>query len=595
MSNNLSKWTEGLLDKTIINDFIELSNKSSLELSKYIPFIRITPIELDGATIKKQNEDNCLTIYLTQSQIQSKNLKGKLGFKNLSMSTEGEPIGIIFAIHLEFDILDPSILNDYNIARLFTLATNLKIEFGWGNHIWDYKSHNTVKDADDHGVNGYEMYSQVNLVEPTINEKGIINIKVKTLSTNATLLMDIKKDNYFNIFGIYGHVKHVKLDTSALTEYGGIWASKNKPEEKIRTPQETEGINPGKTLLSTLSTSGTILPDSTINLQDLILYINSQIKNTMLTKVMTNNNKIILDEKEIPIQSLNTFGKKITLKDSSKSNAQLKDIDIDINIIVQLYNSTDTLVSFLNGLCDSINENSLDTLNLQVQTSLPSGNDIIITNVTQIGKKKQEDFKNNILEHKDQYLPINIMGKNNIIKSLSFPQNLSDGGRFLQGYIDMGGVPGTTSEKTKAITVFNYSDNKEALVTKKDDEWFSYDWKTQWTIEQSSKIKSNKLGSPTKNPKKIEENKNTIQRAKTQNASIFFLPYKLEATFFGFSGLWTGSRLYIDNDCPIPFFKETVWRITSLTHDLTSSGWEVSISAVLEYNKTIMNFMDRVK
>ena len=77
--------------------------------------------------------------------------------------------------------------------------------------------------------------------------------------------------------------------------------------------------------------------------------------------------------------------------------------------------------------------------------------------------------------------------------------------------------------------------------------------------------------------------------------TLKYLPYTMSATILGFSDIWMGTRILLDETTKIPLFRDTVWRITELSQNLSDNQWTTTFTAICEYNKSLDELNEEFK
>lgn len=586
MPDALELWTHGTVDSEITQWFQHLSNMSTIELSQLIPFIRITPIIVVGTNIVEEKD----SIDFSTQQIYTENLKGKYALKGMNLRTAGEPAGVMFTIDMDIDVFDLSLLehsdrNLDNISYLLSLNNYIKIEFGWGSQFkWNRQPSTNINNANNHYGRGAELFGAVGFTDVSISENAIITIKIKISAVGNIVLNDFSLDSLFNI--IIDDIPSTETFETRKGWFGRIFSKHDYRAKKG------------------------------ISLSSLFTYIKNQMEEAGLNKIGV----VIPDiNTNMKLKNIEPFRNSINATTGLKPNTNnptVGDIVISDDAIKDIYSKSNNLRNFIKNICKLINEESVGTLTLQAIALPPSGAKIQITNQAQVDKglsksqgdmsaserrneqnKKRENQKAEILSYakSGKYLNLKFYTGNTIVKNISFQSDISDAGKNSQLFVDMGQIANTTPIELRRFIDKWYipegyaeigppTEQQQAEIQQQRENLYNQSYKN--ILSEISKI-SIGIKSPGDINKLIDDFHKTIKSIEIQDQSLKYLPYKFDATIIGLTGIWNGTRIYLDNDCPIPFLKNTVWRITELSHELTPESWTTTFSAAMEYSKYI--------
>lgn len=551
MPSQFERYSFGIISEEVNKWVKKLENSGTLYLSSLAPFIRITPIKTFGSNIIDANTTKPLNFNL--SQLLTPNLKGNYALKNMDVELYGD-IGSLFRINLNIDIFDSNLLENSDISSLFKLGTNAKIEFGWSDPeaAWEFKLGNKITDTVSHNGKGQELYGVVTMLNIDISERNIISVYIQLTSTSSQISNDFKLDSLF------------KLDSQKFKEeYFAV--SQKAP----RATDDSLGRGKRKS-------------KPAISLYNLFVQLEDSIKNKIKTIGL---NSISIPEYDLtfPIvnadQTLNpSLNPYVGIKQNTP-NPTVGDIMITVEKILEIKENSNTVKSFINNLCQEININSLQTLDLKPIARPPAGNIISIINNT--SARDINSSKTTIASEKDvdKYLQLSYYTGNTIIKSIIFSSDLSGAGKNIQNAIEMQSIQGASPIEVIQFMKTWYNDKSEDYETAAN----------QLIAEPQEKLDEILELYPNMNDKlTIYKNfQEVIKKQNVKNNALKYLPYTLNCGVLGISDIWLGTRVWFDENTSISILKNTLWRITSLKHNISPGAWNTEFSAVCEYNEII--------
>lgn len=250
-----------------------------------------------------------------------------------------------------------------------------------------------------------------------ISERNIISVYIQLTSTSSQISNDFKLDSLF------------KLDSQKFKEeYFAV--SQKAP----RATDDSLGRGKRKS-------------KPAISLYNLFVQLEDSIKNKIKTIGL---NSISIPEYDLtfPIvnadQTLNpSLNPYVGIKQNTP-NPTVGDIMITVEKILEIKENSNTVKSFINNLCQEININSLQTLDLKPIARPPAGNIISIINNT--SARDINSSKTTIASEKDvdKYLQLSYYTGNTIIKSIIFSSDLSGAGKNIQNAIEMQSIQGAS-------------------------------------------------------------------------------------------------------------------------------------------------------
>lgn len=551
MPTQFERYNFGIISPETKEWIKKLESGDILFLNSLAPFIRITPIEIYGNYIK--NISTSKPINFNISQINSQNFKGDFALKQLTTELYSEAASL-FKINIDIDIFDYSILESSEISSLFRLGTNAKIEFGWGNQeaIWDFKLDSKLDQLNLHHGKGHELYGIVSMINIDINENNIISVSVQFTSASTQITNDFKLDSVFHL-----NSQKFKNDYFVVSQ---------------KAPRATDdSLGRGKRKSS-----------PAISLYNLFTQIENSIKERAKIYGL---DSLTVPEYDLSFKLLNTDQ---TLNPSlspciginqNVSNPSVGDIMITIDTILELKENSNTVKSFINNICEAINENSLQTLELQAISRPPSGHIISIVNNTSTVDISTSNTNIASNENIKKYLNLSFFTGNTIVKNISFTSDLSDGGKNIQNAIELQAIQGATPIELIEFLKTWYRD-KTTDYKKTANQLLAEPYEV---LDEIMELYPN-IGEKQSIYRQFQ---NIIKNMKIKNNSLKYLPYKLNCTTLGISDIWLGTRLWFNEIVPVPLLKETLWRLTSVKHSISNGEWITEFDGVCEYNRLI--------
>lgn len=558
----LTRFNYGTVNENVLNWWSKtLPSLSTLDLSGLVPFIRLTPVTVIDSTIV----DHAKAVYIDFSSQQQhrNNLRAKYGLKQLQLDVLGDA-GSIYRIELEFDIYDLSVLEtsdtDVSLAELARLNSIIKVEFGWGAYSWEPNTQYTnINDVGSHYGKGFELFGVVTFADPSIDQE-ITTLNIKLTSVGNPIMNDFKLDTLFD------------LNPELLTKVSPNSFVAKKVFLDAAAGRETEGDN-------TIVTSA-------VSLRKLFDEFSKSIKQNVqilgLTKleiptIITTN----------PIQEkANMFPAiqdKVGLSGEKPVNGYtVGDLMITIESLQQIKNESSSPKNFINGVCEFINQALYGQINLQAHALPPSGQIIEIINIASVDKPADSDstpIGDNIQSGIDNYLPLRFSVGNTIIKSMRFPSDLSESGKNIQQAVELGTVQGSTPDEIRDF-ISTWYDPSPEKIKEIEDKTNGF---PKSVVEEIVRLNPS-LKEKGQLSKMWDEMRTIVKNMKIADNAIKYMPYKLEASLLGISDIWWGTRVYINEECPIPWFRKSIWRITNLSHTLVPGSWTTTINGVCEYN-----------
>jgi hypothetical protein len=324
-----------------------------------------------------------------------------------------------------------------------------------------------------------------------------------------------------------------------------------------------------------------------ILLKDLIQYLTEKIKENKDFNTIINEFDFSVELEIDNIQNLKSIDKNILLKDGGNS---VGDFFITIKKVDELYAESTTYKKFINNILKIINKAYETELNLNfIQT--PQGNVSVI-------KDKAED-STNVWNNKEKYLTLDFGKKNNLCSSISFSSDLDDARKNIEIYTNVAQIKGATPNQLKSFAI-TWLYDKET--------WNNFDENEKNTIIQNlnkdtpdellkvllEETDLKQLAEDEKNDA-IKEIKSIVINKEIRNNTIRYMPYKISATLFGISDIWTGTNIYLDENFINPLHQNTIWQITDIKHSLSGGDWQVSIEAGLIFDKKMDELTKKIE
>ena len=135
------------------------------------------------------------------SQMKSENFTGDYALKSFDLTIQNNT-GTTFEITLQFDVFNLDVFekdSDSGLYYLANLNSRLKLEFGWGNYMWDYENSKTISKTKSHSGKGQELYCAVADSNVNIGNDQVITFTVTLISPASLILKNWPNDFRFNL------------------------------------------------------------------------------------------------------------------------------------------------------------------------------------------------------------------------------------------------------------------------------------------------------------------------------------------------------------------------------------------------------------
>lgn len=547
-------WCTGEIDSNILEFWKELKSLN-LELSSLIPFFRISHI-----TYKPKSDGDIKEILpfkkfnFIKSQLKSENLKGYYGIESFDLEVTGTA-NSLYKGSMTIKIYDLDLIENKkdNIHKLLNLGENVMIDFGWSKWDWGEIKPGNIDDLIYHGGRGHTIFAKVSGRDISFDEENVMEIQLNFTSSTYNLMNNKQLQNL------------VEIEWDEVENIIEIHTAKQGSFQWFR------------------NFLGKLFGKNAIKLKHLFDYLITKIKNTnqidMITGVIDTNIPVDKDE----------------IKDSIDPNIILDggtvgDFIVTIKLIDEIYDKSKTFRKFINNILKKINKAYNGDLNLEL-IKTPKGSESLVED-----KAQDADY---LWKNRKKYLKLDFGNKNSLVQTISFSSDLSEGMKTQEVYSNTSQIKGATPTMLKSfVTTWIYGEEKwesldedvknhivEKLSEKEPDKLL------KTLLEESSLYPSQNV---EEQKEFISTLKNVVKNRQIRDNSIRYMPYKMSATLFGISDIWTGSNIYLDENFINPIHKNTVWKVTDVKHSISDNNWTISIDAQLIYRKKWHEFAAKI-
>lgn len=555
----LEKWTTGIIDQEVLDFWNDLKSKSSLALSSYLPFVRISYYKLNPDDTTRIDDEKTILyseFNFQQSQLKSEKNLGKYGLTDLNMEVAGKA-NSLFKINLTIKIYNPNIIKNKSddIVKLFHLGANAKVEFGWNKGYWEETKDKSIDKSAFHRGRGHELFCKVSGVDISADNQGLIEVKLNLTAPSNTILNDVDINNIDKINWEEG------IQTQEINRDNILW------------------VIPRSNLIG-------------VKLKNIVNYFINQLE----------------EKPHYPNTTIPSIGTSEVINKKDLSNSTEDEIIIDGNtigdfiiakeLIKKIRKNSKTLRKFINNLCDKINTAYEGDLELEL-TGTPNAKKLYIVdnaqiekndNETQIRTKSSTNINENVKNGK--FLELEMGTGNTLVKDISFEMSMDDGMKSMQIYTDQQNLNDAIPSVLKQfITTWLIPEDefKEMSEEEKEKEIEKLMKVGKEELLNKTLLEKSSLTSAINNKEDLRKYysqvKSIVKNRKIRNNPVRYLPYKMSCTIFGISDIWKGSRIYLGEDFLIPFGQNTVWVVTDVNHSISPGTWETSLEAQLEWRK----------
>ena len=236
--------------------------------------------------------------------------------------------------------------------------------------------------------------------------------------------------------------------------------------------------------------------------------------------------------------------------------SEIGDIVVDLDIIKNLKLKAKTVDLFVTRLLNIVNHETNGIIKLKHFPSSNGGPIIVIRNEFEIDTEDEKTQESSVdpLSLKDQYLTMPFGRGTSLVETISFNSDLSDGGMNIFNAIELQGIEGATSNELLSFTR-TWIENTEAWAElsqqEKKDKRLEYS-RTPKNLIDDVYLMNPSMGEETAT-ELYEEFIEAIQNTPIKDSYLKYMPYTMEASLFGISDIWMGTRVYLDENLIIPF------------------------------------------
>lgn len=554
MANVLKIYQYGIVEQDTRDWWESMKSMSTLDASALSPFIRITPLIMIGSDIIAHKKSALLDMY--SSQMKTKNYTGGYALKSMNFDIH-DSLGATFDIKLEFNIFDLGVFEKSAESGLYFLSnlnSRLKLEFGWGKYMWPLKEESTTDTVVKHGGKGQELYCAVVKSNIGISDEQIITFSV-TLRAPSSLIMKQWRNDY------------------------GFDLNQDKLGQSVSYFKRKKYF--------TWLTGGVDIIKA-IRLEDLTKHITESVQKKLYKIGMNSQTAPVFDVSH-PIDKNTVLNPSIEAdvgmtEKSSNSAITVGDIMISLSALKDLLPKTKTTQGFMKAVLSLINSAGGGSLKLDMTQSLNGSKIVIVNSANASGEEKVSN--EDIWSRRDEYLNFNFADGNTLVKSITFDSDIEASSLNQMNFIQKQGLEEASNAELLSFMSTWYETT---------DVWenASYDERMA-KKDEFEKNPSNLFNEVLRVNKSIEnvealreEFAKVVESIIVMDNTLKYLPYTMEVSLIGMADIWKGTRLLLDDRAAIPLYRNTVWRITSISHELSDGNWTTNFTAICEWNEEI--------